>query len=271
MPYNPIPYSNEFAEFCRLRYGTEKHLVEDLPVFVRYQYGLRIAEVPMGIYYMESPKKSIVPATIRATNADIVRTTFLDSSAKNTIFMAAIATTPIAIQHKTRNQIKRAEGNGYLVRMMKDLEFYDFYINHHREQGFPTHSREYFMKLLKAFGEQLRCLGIFKDEKLVAFTLFVVNGSHLWLMQNASIRDPASPNSLAYSKMIDWGVNNGVTTFDFGGSRSDDDGGLHFKEGFGAILVPIDTTVWYRTTMARMRYWVGIKCHHLRIRFSHNG
>src|SRR3989344_5873730 len=54
--YNPIPYSDEYAEFCRLRYGTRRVFFENLPVFLQADRGITTAEIPFSNYYLEIAK-----------------------------------------------------------------------------------------------------------------------------------------------------------------------------------------------------------------------
>ena len=298
----PLAYTEEFSVFAKLRHNATRRLVAlmdggrpvmVLPVFIYRQAGIVIAEVPVSSYYTtpvildasaEVTLPSVEQKLRKFVDADILVTNIAQTGPVPTQFTAFIfdaqgeqsADRVLAgvVDHKTRNQIRAAAARGVSTKELPVSQLQDayaLYCLHHRQNGFATRPFQQLEAFREAFGSNLKLFGAFIEGKLVAVNVAVLSGNYLWLAINASDRTHHSsyPNDAVYWAMIEWGLAHGVRYFDYGGSLTSDNGGVHFKEALGGVAHPLMRRTIYRSWWSRVIFAMHRKWRHLRMRLGH--
>src|SRR3989344_1494105 len=279
--YNPIPYSDEYAEFCRLRYGTSRIFFETLPVFLHTDHGIKTAEIPYSNYYLElnggiDPKKLFDHLEV-----DMVKVNLLNHPGTSR-FVALILdignyqSTEDLLRRRValrrRNQIRFAYKQNLHVKLMgaEGLdEFYELYKNQHEQRKFRVRGIAELRIILDAFGDKAKILGVYDADRMLPGLLLVLYGPVLWLIVNASDFEFSAKqaNNLAYWEAIKYGFDHGVKQVDFGGTPIADYGNIQYKKGFGVTASPIYSGLFFRNFRTRVRYWISHKLWHLTLRF----
>ena len=279
--YNPIPYSDEYAEFCRLRYNTRRVFFETLPLFLHDNHGIKTAEIPHSNYYLEL-KETINPKKLfDSLQVDMVKVNLLNHPG-TTRFVAMIldvgdvASAEDLLQRRVvlrrRNQIRFAYKQNLYTKLMDREgleEFYELYRTHHERRKFRVRGIEELGNIFAAFGDRAHLMGAYDGDRMVAGLLFVTYGTTLWMIVNASdyVSSHKQVNNYIYWEVIKYGFDHSVERVDFGGTPIADTGNIQYKRGFGAIPVPIYSGIFFRNFKTRVRYWVNQKVWHLKLRF----
>ena len=283
--YNPIPYSDEYAKFCRLRYATRRELFENLPIFFHENNGIKTAELPFSNYYLEL-NKSIDASKLSKKlfdrfHVDVVKMNLLNHLGPST-FVALLLdlsgytnTNDLLVGGVTlrkRNQIKLAYEQGYTTKIISHKlldEFYQLYVTHHRQRGYLVREITEIENIVKAFGTNAFILGAYREDTLISAILFVVNGPYLWMIINASDYEGqhAQMNNYMYWEVIRYAFAHDIKMVDFGGTPLADAGNIQFKRGFGVTAVPIYSGLFFLNFKIRIQYWLGRKWWHLKLRF----
>jgi len=147
---------------------------------------------------------------------------------------------------KLRSQIRKPQKDGCTVNtggpeLLDD--FYAVFVYNMRDLGSPVHSKKMMENVLRFYGEQARLFVVYKGSRPVACSLAVGMGNALvnpWASFDKRFRASA-PNMLLYWSMLEFAIQNGYTSFDFGRSTKEE-GTYRFKEQWGARPEPL---YWY--------------------------
>ncbi|MCX6786153.1 MAG: peptidoglycan bridge formation glycyltransferase FemA/FemB family protein [Candidatus Komeilibacteria bacterium] len=145
---------------------------------------------------------------------------------------------------KTRNQIKKAQKSGLIIKNLAKNrleDIYNLYQENMRWHGTPPKSMDFFRDFFSCFNERCFALGAFAEDKLIGVNLAVTAEAGLKLFFNFSNRAYRNQcvNDLLYFKMLTLAQQTGVRHFDLGTCANDDSGHIHFKLGFGAVKIPL--------------------------------
>ena len=149
---------------------------------------------------------------------------------------------------KVRNQIRKAKKSGLTVQVGdKELlaDFYAMFARNMRDLGTPVYGRVFFESILEVFPLHTRIFVVkFKDTSVAAglSTIFQKTIEVPWagsLMEYRSM----CPNMLLYWEAIQYGIQQGMNTFDFGRSTHGE-GTFKFKAQWGANPFPLVWEYW---------------------------
>jgi len=142
------------------------------------------------------------------------------------------------LDRKVRNQVRKAEKSGLSAtsggRELVD-EFYTVFARNMRDLGTPVYARRFFEEILGTFSSRTRLHVVRLDRAPVAAALTYRTGGTIEVPWASSIRTYNSlcPNQLLYWTMIQYALDEGSDSFDFG--RSTPGGGTYrFKAQWGA-------------------------------------
>jgi FemAB-related protein (PEP-CTERM system-associated) len=144
---------------------------------------------------------------------------------------------------KLRNQIRKAEKNG-LTAIVGGVElvhdFYTVFARNMRDLGTPVYAQQFFTAVLEAFPAETRIITISHRGKPVAAGLITWFRDTVEIPWASTIRDfnPLCPNNLLYWTALQFALEKGFTTFDFGRSTPGE-GTYRFKEQWGAQPVQL--------------------------------
>src|SRR3989344_1987516 len=221
--YNPIPYSDEYAEFCRLRYGTSRIFFETLPVFLHTDHGIKTAEIPYSNYYLELNRGIDPQKLFDHFEIDMVKVNLLNHPGTSR-FVALILdignyqSTEDLLRRRValrrRNQIRFAYKQNLHVQLMGSEgldEFYELYKKHHKQRKFHVRDIRELRNILVAFGNKANIMGAYDGNRMVAGLLFVTYGTTLWMIVNASdyAYSHKQANNYAYWEVIKYGFERG--------------------------------------------------------------
>ncbi len=150
------------------------------------------------------------------------------------------------VRGKTRNQVRKAQKSGLVLREGLDREFDDFlsiYAECMRDLGTPGHGRSWFSNLRDQLGSRLTNLVVYQDERPIggALLLHEAKGAILQVCLCLRAYLASCPNNLLYWGAIERGVKAGWEYIDFGRSRVDE-GTYKFKLQWGAEPRPTPYT-----------------------------
>jgi serine/alanine adding enzyme len=144
---------------------------------------------------------------------------------------------------KVRNQIRKAEKSGLSAergdrRLLP--EFYEVFSRNMRDLGTPVYGRRLFEEVLAAFGDRARIVVVRREGQAIAAALTYRTRAVTEVPWASSLREFNSlcPNHLMYWRAIEWAIEDGCTTFDFGRSTPHE-GTYKFKSQWGADPVPL--------------------------------
>jgi FemAB-related protein (PEP-CTERM system-associated) len=147
---------------------------------------------------------------------------------------------------KLRSQIRKPQKDGCTIKsggpeLLDD--FYSVFVYNMRDLGSPVHSKKMMVNVLHFYGTRSRLFVVYKGKKPVACSLAVGMGNALvnpWASFDKRFRASA-PNMLLYWGMLEFAMQNGYASFDFGRSTKEE-GTYRFKEQWGALPEPL---YWY--------------------------
>jgi FemAB-related protein (PEP-CTERM system-associated) len=164
---------------------------------------------------------------------------------------------------KLRSQIRKPQKDGCTVKtggqeLLND--FYSVFVYNMRDLGSPVHSKQMMKSALCFYGELSRLFVVYKDQKPIACSLAVGLGKALvnpWASFDKRFR-ACAPNMLLYWSMLEYAVQNGYASFDFGRSTKEE-GTYRFKEQWGARPEPLYWYYYSRTGRAGVSSAGGAK------------
>ncbi len=153
---------------------------------------------------------------------------------------------------KLRNQIRKAERSGLIVRVgrIQDLEgFYEVFSTNMRDLGTPVYGRRFFEKMFEYFPETSSVFSVCLGNTVIASCVAIESETSVEVPSASSLREYRSlcPNTLMYWAVIQAAIKAGRAQFDFGRSTIGD-GTYKFKEQWGAKAVPMYFNYWLKDT-----------------------
>lgn len=144
---------------------------------------------------------------------------------------------------KVRNQIRKAEKSGLTAERGDDRllpEFYAVFAHNMRDLGTPVYGRRLFEEVVAAFGSRVRIVVVRRGGQPIAAALTYRTRALTEVPWASSLRElnPLCPNHLMYWRAIEWAIEDGCTTFDFGRSTPHE-GTYNFKSQWGAEPTPL--------------------------------
>ncbi len=142
------------------------------------------------------------------------------------------------LDKKVRNQIRKAEKSGLSIRTGGEElldDFYGVFATNMRDLGTPVYGRPLFAAILAADPGNAHLHVVYLGAQAIACSLSYGYGTTIEVPSASSLREHRAlcPNHLLYWTMIQKGIADGRTRFDFGRSTLND-GTFHFKEQWGA-------------------------------------
>lgn len=151
-----------------------------------------------------------------------------------------------AIGSRLRNKIKHADKHGLRTEWGGSErldDFYSVFAENMRDLGTPVYPKKWFASVLRNAGEQCRLMCIYDGPRCVATTLvtrFRDQAELPWIASTAEARKHYS-TVLLYWKAIEWGLQQGIASIDFG-RCSPGSGTYQFKKQWKPREVPLR---WY--------------------------
>jgi FemAB-related protein (PEP-CTERM system-associated) len=147
------------------------------------------------------------------------------------------------MDRKARNQVRKAQKSGLAYatggRELLDA-FYAVFARNMRDLGTPVLGRQFFDRVLTAFGDRARLHVVSHQSSPVAAGFTFETRGTVEIPWASSIRDynALCPNHLLYWSLLEGAAARGCATFDFGRSTPNE-GTYKFKEQWGAKPVPL--------------------------------
>lgn len=148
-----------------------------------------------------------------------------------------------AIDRKARNQVRKAQKSDLDVaaggRELVD-EFYRVFAVNMRDLGTPVYSRAFFDAVLATFPDLTRIFLVRHQGRAVAGAVSLRHRDTIEIPWASSLRSyrASCPNNLLYWTAIEYAVQAGCGTFDFGRSTPGQ-GTYEFKRQWGAVAEPV--------------------------------
>lgn len=148
-----------------------------------------------------------------------------------------------SLDRKVRNQVRKAQKEALdVVSGGADLvhDFYDVFARNMRDLGTPVYPRALFEQTLRAFPDRARIFVVRHQGRPAAAGIGIALRDTVLNPWASSIRElrRLNPNMLLYWSMLEWAIERGAATFDFG--RSSPESGTHqFKLQWGATEAPL--------------------------------
>jgi FemAB-related protein (PEP-CTERM system-associated) len=143
------------------------------------------------------------------------------------------------LDRKVRNQVRKAEKSGLVVRaggaeLLRD--FYAVFARNMRDLGTPVQGVGFFREVLASFPHESRIFTVTLDATPVAASLVHWHRDRIEVPWASSLRDTNTlcANVLLYWEMIRFSTERGFGTFDFGRSTPGE-GTYQFKKQWGAV------------------------------------
>ena len=151
---------------------------------------------------------------------------------------------------KLRNQIRKAERSGLIVRVgrRQDLDgFYDVFARNMRDLGTPVYGKRFFERMIEYFPETSSVFSVCLGNTVIAACIAVGSETSVEVPSASSLREYRNlcPNTLMYWAVIQSAIKAGRAQFDFGRSTVGD-GTYRFKEQWGAKAVPMFFHYWLK-------------------------
>jgi serine/alanine adding enzyme len=148
-----------------------------------------------------------------------------------------------ALDRKVRNQVRKAEGSGLTTRIggLGLLEpFYEVFSRNMRDLGTPVYSMAFFREILTTFPDRARVVLVESGDAPAAAGLVLSHRATLEVPWASSRREflAQCPNILLYWRIIQFAIEQGLTTLDFGRSTPNE-GTFRFKRQWGAEPHPL--------------------------------
>jgi FemAB-related protein (PEP-CTERM system-associated) len=147
------------------------------------------------------------------------------------------------LDRKVRNQVRKAEKSGLVIESGgRELipSFYRVFAHNMRDLGTPVYSRRLFEEVFEQFPDAARVFLVRHQQTIVAAGISYCHRDGVevpWASSLAAYR-AMCPNNLLYWRVIEWAIDNGIRSLDFGRSTPDE-GTYHFKRQWGAIPQPL--------------------------------
>lgn len=153
-----------------------------------------------------------------------------------------------ALDRKVRNQVRKAEKSGLMVRTGgRELlgPFHDVLAENMRDLGTPVHGRRFFERILTTFPDRTRLLSVWLGETPVAAAFVLWHRDRLEVPWASAVRryNPLCANVLLYWEMLKFGIAAGLGNFDFGRSTPNE-GTFLFKQQWGAVPQQLYWEYW---------------------------
>ncbi len=145
---------------------------------------------------------------------------------------------------KVRNQVRKAEKSGLVVRV-GSLElladFYTVFVRNMRDLGTPVYAQKFFTEIMKVFPDHTQIIALYLEERPVAAGFISWFRDTLEIPWASSIRDynPLCPNNLLYWTALQFALSRGFKRFDFGRSTPGE-GTYNFKKKWGALPIQLN-------------------------------
>jgi FemAB-related protein (PEP-CTERM system-associated) len=142
------------------------------------------------------------------------------------------------LDRKIRNQVRKAEKSG-LTTTIGGPEllrpFYEVFARNMRDLGTPVYGIRFFEHVVSTFPAHTRVFCVFSGERPIAASIVYSHGNRIEVPWASSLREfnPQAPNMLLYWRMLQFAIEKGVQTFEFGRSTPGE-GTYHFKRQWGA-------------------------------------
>ena len=139
---------------------------------------------------------------------------------------------------KVRNQVRKAEKNGLhcVIGQLELLDaFYQVFARNMRDLGTPVYSKKFFRNVLATFSDSTKIIAVYHEGNVIAAGIALWFKKTLEIPWASSIRDYKAycPNNMLYWQAIQFAIEHGFKTFDFGRSTPNE-GTYHFKKQWGA-------------------------------------
>ena len=149
---------------------------------------------------------------------------------------------------KVRNQIRKAEKSGLTVQIGgKELltDFYAMFARNMRDLGTPVYGRVFFESILEVFPLDTRIFVVKLKDTSVAAGLSTIFQKTIEVPWAGSLAEHRSmcPNMLLYWEAIQYGIQQGMNTFDFGRSTPGEEI-YEFIAQSGAKAYPLVWEYW---------------------------
>ena len=149
---------------------------------------------------------------------------------------------------KVRNQIRKAQKSGLTVQIGgKEFlsDFYAMFARNMRDLGTPVYGRVFFESILEVFPLHTRIFVVKYQKTPVAAGLSTIFKETMEVPWAGSLVEHRSmcPNMLLYWEAIQFGIQQGMNTFDFGRSTPGE-GTYKFKAQWGAKAYPLVWEYW---------------------------
>lgn len=147
-----------------------------------------------------------------------------------------------------RNKVRNARKQGLRVEWGKTNNvdvFYRIFARNMRDLGTPVYPRNWFENLTRRMPEDVHIVTLWDEAEPVAAGLVIVHGGIAEFPWSSALRESRKKYSavLMYWELLEWAVNNGYHTVDFG--RSSPGSGTHeFKRHWGAKERPLHWYYW---------------------------
>ena len=148
-----------------------------------------------------------------------------------------------ALDRKVRNQVRKAEGSGLTTRTggLALLEpFYEVFSRNMRDLGTPVYSKDFFREILTALPDRAKIVLVEAGSGTAAAGLVLSHRGTLEVPWASSRREYLAqcPNILLYWRIIQFAIEQGLATLDFGRSTPNE-GTFRFKRQWGAEPHPL--------------------------------
>lgn len=153
-----------------------------------------------------------------------------------------------AVDPKIRNQVRKAEKNGLMVRKGKDEllgEFYNVFCRNMRDLGTPVLGKDLFKNMLECFQSEAHIFVIEYERQPIAAAFTLVHDQVMEIPWASSIRsfNALCPSMMLYWQVIKNAISMGCRRFDFG-RCSKDSGTYNFKKQWGAKAQQLYWQYW---------------------------
>ena len=148
-----------------------------------------------------------------------------------------------ALDRKVRNQVRKAEGSGLTTRVgglgLLD-QFYEVFSRNMRDLGTPVYAARFFREILTTFNDRAHVVIVESGSATAAAAIVLAHRGTLEVPWASSRREflAQCPNILLYWRIIQHGIEHGMTTLDFGRSTPNE-GTFRFKRQWGAEPQPL--------------------------------
>lgn len=127
------------------------------------------------------------------------------------------------IHGNRRSQVRKARRAGLTASVCGVEALADFYrilATNLRDLGSPVHRREFFRRVMDAFGEDARIILVRDDGRAIGAAMLLFQGDWAGMPFMASLRSffPRAPSQLLYWNALCYGITRGCRVFDFGRS-----------------------------------------------------